>query len=975
MAIIPRTCENKTQVDFLSGLNPPQREAVATTEGPLLILAGAGSGKTRVITNRIAHLITAVKVPPFAIMAVTFTNKAAAEMRSRVSSSLENYELNSSPTVSTFHSFCVRMLRRDGAALAQIRPNFTTTFTIYDDEDQLSIIKSAYKRMGLDDKAIPHRSAMSQISQSKSAKESPQDLYGRASDPRLIRIAAVYEEYEKALRQANALDFDDLLLETVRLLAHDQATRDAWNRRLSYIMIDEYQDTNRSQYDLMRLLSQRHDNICVVGDEDQSIYSWRGADIRNILDFEKDFPNAKTIRLEQNYRSTKNILEAASVVISNNLERKGKWLWTESDEGDQITVYPAQDAENEALFIADTTNKIRRQYPDRKVAVLYRTNSQSRQIEEAMRRYNLKYNVVGGISYYQRAEVKDILAYLKFSLSQTDSIALHRIINTPARGIGKTTVDQAEQFAAENNITLWEAICRMLETNQFGTRAHAAMNAFRHTIEDLADASKSQPLHLALSFVEERTGYRAMLEQDNTPEALARLENLNELMNAAREAVERGETAADFLDHAALVAQTDAIDEQAQITLMTLHNAKGLEFPVVFLAGMEEKLFPHSRSILNEAAMEEERRLCYVGMTRAEKRLILTWARYRRRFGGGEQERSLPSRFLKEIPANLVINMGVPDEDDSDGFPMDDVPTIDLSAERDTVRQEAKRNLYTGKTYNSLENVSEFFKQRGMNVPVRGFGGAAANVPPSTRPPMTAPRPPMSTQPPASLRGPAGTPPRSTVPPQRSAPLSGMAARLANPTSTGRPATQPQTTPRPASTPSQTGSTPPWATPTPASRPASSGSTPPWVTHADTPAPTPTTNIRPATPLVAGMPPRLSALKSTPSPAPSRQGGLFDADPGADTPPWDTASPTFEGPSIQLRSQPIPPPKPRVAMPLAPAPPKRPSQTGTVVEHPKYGRGTIVRREGGGDDAKVLVSFDRHGLKKLVERFAGLKKV
>jgi DNA helicase-2/ATP-dependent DNA helicase PcrA len=843
-------------VDFLSGLNPPQREAVATTEGPLLILAGAGSGKTRVITNRIAHLISANHVPAFSILAVTFTNKAAAEMRARVTANFEGSELTSSPLVSTFHSFCVRLLRRDGDALAQIRPGFTRTFSIYDDEDQLAIIKAAYKRMGLDDKAIPHRTAMSQISQSKSLKESPQDLYGRASDPRMTRIAAVYEEYEKALRQANALDFDDLLLETVRLLAHDQATRDAWNRRIGYMMIDEYQDTNRSQYELMRLLSQRHDNICVVGDEDQSIYSWRGADIRNILDFEKDFPNAKIIRLEQNYRSTKNILEAASVVISNNLERKGKWLWTEADEGDQITIYPAQDAENEALFIADTIRKIRRQYPDRRVAVLYRTNSQSRQIEEAMRRYNLKYNVVGGISYYQRAEVKDILAYLKFAQSQTDSMALHRIINTPARGIGKSTVDQAEQFAAQNNLGLWEAICRLERENQFGTRAHAAIKAFRHVIEDLADAVKSRPLHEALSFIEERTGYRAMLEQDATPEALGRLENLNELMNAAREAVERGETATDFLDHAALVAQTDAIDEQAQITLMTLHNAKGLEFPVVFLAGMEEKLFPHSRSIANEAAMEEERRLCYVGMTRAEKRLILSWARYRRRFGGGEQERSMPSRFLKEIPSNLVINLGVPDDDDvDDDFEIDDThPAVDLMAERDSVRQEARKNLYTGKTYNSLENVSEFFKQRGVNVPVRGFGGPAANVP---------------------------EPPRRPVAPAPSS-----------------------------------------------SRPVA--------------------------------PPR------------AQSGLLFgNAPPAANKPdnrpPWDE-------PVIQLRNQPLPPPKPRAILPSAPAAPKRPSPTGTVVVHPKYGKGTVVRREGDGADAKVVVVFERYGLKKLVEKYAGLTK-
>ena len=546
-------------MDFLSGLNPPQREAVATTEGPLLILAGAGSGKTRVITNRIAHLISANKVPPFSIMAVTFTNKAAGEMRARVTSHLEGLELSSTPLVSTFHSFCVRLLRRDGDALAQIRPGFTRTFSIYDDEDQLSIIKSAYKRMGLDGQSdsAPDRD-VADSSQSKSLKESPQDLYGRASDPRITRIAAVYEEYEKALRQANALDFDDLLLETVRLLAHDQPTRDAWNRRLSYVMIDEYQDTNRSQYELMRLLSQRHDNICVVGDEDQSIYSWRGADIRNILDFEKDFPNAKTIRLEQNYRSTKNILEAASVVISNNVERKGKWLWTESDEGDQITVYPAQDAENEALFIADTIKKILRQYPTRKIAVLYRTNSQSRQIEEAMRRYNLKYNVVGGISYYQRAEVKDILAYLKFAQTQTDSIALNRIINTPARGIGKTTMDQAEQYAAQNGLSLWDATMKLFDENQFGTRAHSAINSSALLWKIFAEAVKSEPLHQALSYIEERTGYRAMLEQEGSPESLARLENLNELMNAAREAVERGETASDFLDHAALVAQTDA---------------------------------------------------------------------------------------------------------------------------------------------------------------------------------------------------------------------------------------------------------------------------------------------------------------------------------------------------------------------------------------------------------------------------------
>jgi len=792
-------------VDFLSGLNPQQREAVAATEGPVLILAGAGSGKTRVITHRISHLVSALHVPPQAILAVTFTNKAAGEMRARVTSLLEEMQLPTAPLISTFHSFCVRLLRRDGDALASIRPGFTRTFSIYDDEEQLTIVKAAYKRMGLDEKAMPYRATLSQISQAKSVKKTPQDMYGESADPRVTKVAAVYEDYEKALHQANALDFDDLLLESVRLLYHDADTRDAWNRRLGYMMIDEYQDTNRSQYELMRLLTQRHDNVCVVGDEDQSIYSWRGADIRNILDFEKDFPGAKIIRLEQNYRSTKNILEAASVVVANNKERKGKWLWTDADEGDMVSVYPAYDAENEALFIADSIDKTLRQHPDRRVAVLYRTNAQSRQIEEALRRYNRKYNVVGGISYYQRAEVKDVIAYLKLAQAPQDSISLQRIVNVPARGIGRTTVEQAEKFAAENGLGLWDAIGRMLEENQFGTRAHSAMAVFRNIIDDLTGAVATRPLNEALKFIEDRTGYRKMLEQENTPESQTRIENLNELMNAAAEAVERGETVRDFLDHAALVAQSDALDEASQITLMTIHNAKGLEFPVVFMAGMEDGLFPHSRSLLSESAMEEERRLCYVGMTRAEKRLIMTWAKYRRRFGGGEQERTMASRFLKEVPSNLVISLGVEE---------DDVPQVDLSAERWHVRQDARRNLYTGKAINSVENVAQFFKERGVNVPVR-----PAPIPPPAVP---------------------------------------------------KPVAKPVAPPRPAA-----------------------------------------------------------------------QGGLFGG-----------------------------PPQPAKVTP----PVKTASRTGTVVEHPKYGTGTIVKREGEGDDAKIVVVFQRYGMKKLVEKYAGLKK-
>ena len=789
-------------MDFLAGLNPQQREAVAATDGPLLILAGAGSGKTRVITHRIAHLVSARHVPPSAVLAVTFTNKAAAEMRSRVASLLSGENVTGSPNLATFHSFCVRLLRRDGDPLAEIRPGFTRQFSIYDDEDQIALLKAAYKRLGLDDKAMPYRASLSAISQAKSSKQRPDDLAAKAKDPVSQRVAVLFEEYEKGLRQANALDFDDLLLEAVRLLAHDAATREACNRRLSYVMVDEYQDTNRTQYELMRLLTRGHDNVCVVGDEDQSIYSWRGADIRNILDFERDYPRAKTIRLEQNYRSTKNILEAAGAVVANNKERKGKWLWTDSGEGDQLTLYTAYDSENEALYIADTTEKILRQHPDWRVAVLYRTNSQSRQIEEALRRYGRKYLVVGGFSYYQRAEVKDILAYLKLAFSLTDSLSLLRIVNTPARGIGRTIMEQIEQYALENNLTLWNAIGAVLESGKLATRAHAAMAAFKSVVEDLVDAVARLPLNEALKFIEERTGYRPMLEKENTTEAQSRLENLEELANAAAEAVERGESITEFLDHTALVADSDSLEEGAQVTLLTLHNAKGLEFPVVFLAGMEERLFPHIRSITSESALEEERRLCYVGMTRAEKRLILTWARFRRRFGSGEQERTMASRFLKEVPPQLLLKLGA-DEDSG-------IPQVDLSAERAAVQQGARKNLFTGRTYNSMENISQFLKEKGGNAPV---------------------------QRPAQAPPPAAANPRLVVPPRI-----------------------------------------------------------------------------PVAPRTA-VPPRAG------------QGGNQSG-----------------------------------------------ARTGTLVEHPKYGTGTIVRREGEGDDAKVIVSFQRFGLKKLIEKYAGLKR-
>ena len=696
-------------MDFLQGLNPQQREAVTHTDGPLLILAGAGSGKTRVITHRIAHLIRDHGVPPWSILAVTFTNKAAGEMRDRVAALLGEAGRDRQPWISTFHSFCVRLLRRDGDPLASLRPGFTRAFTIYDDGDQLALIKQVYRAVGLDEKFMQHRAALSRISHAKNHKESPQDLYRNSADPKMARLAVVYEKYEGLLRQANALDFDDLLLETVRLLDHDEATRDAYNRRFGYLLIDEYQDTNRSQYDLMRLLTVHHQNVCVVGDEDQSIYGWRGADIRNILDFEKDYPGARVIRLEQNYRSTKNIIESASAVVAHNTERKGKWLWTETGSGDKIGLYQAADAENEALFIADTIDTLLARNPQDNVAVLYRTNFQSRQIEEALRRYGRKYLVVGGFSFYQRAEVKDVLAYLKAAVSPQDSLSVLRILNVPARGIGKTTAEQIERFALERGLSVWDAIGRMLEENLLPARAGAALRAFRSLIERLGKSARDGNPEAALRAILEQSGYRKMLEGDASPEAEGRLENVEELVTAAAEAAARGEDIAGFLDHAALVADADGVDETAPVSLLTIHNAKGLEFPVVFVAGLEENLFPHARSAATPSMIEEERRLCYVGMTRARKRLFLSWARYRRRYGGGPPEPSLPSRFLREVPPHYIEHLN----------PEARAPQVDLFAERHEVREAVKRNTYTGKTYNSLENIAQFFAGRGVAAPRR----------------------------------------------------------------------------------------------------------------------------------------------------------------------------------------------------------------------------------------------------------------
>ena len=787
---------------YLSKLNPQQREAVETASGPVLILAGAGSGKTRVITYRIAHLIDHVGVSPDSILAVTFTNKAASEMASRVES-LVGARTVAKPLISTFHSFCVRLLRRDIETLQIGGKGYRKDFVIYDETDQQSVVKTAMKRLGIDHKQLTPRSVLSQISWAKNHMRDPQEVYLESGDPKTERIAHIYEVYKQELAKSNALDFDDLLLYAVRVLKASGETRERYNRRYRHILVDEYQDTNRPQYELMRMLAGSEHNVCAVGDEDQSIYSWRGADIRNILEFEKDFPDARIVRLEQNYRSTQTILQAASAVVSRNIKRKGKNLWTERLGGAKVGYYEAPDGENEALFAADYIAKYLREGSAEngeapRAAVLYRTNSQSRLLEEAMRRYQLKYHVVGGFSFYERAEIKDLISYLKAIQNPDDSIAMQRVINTPTRGIGKNTTETLERVALETGLSLWGAIGQAISRELLPPRALAALKGFKQLIDDAramylgsflerleetaSPAQEAQPIpeqpadeedlqHAMdfsaemfgdeeatdfsaesfssqvrsgddpedviaeavegfrapgdgastaelLKFLIDRTGYIKQLEEEDTPDALARVENLRELVNAAMDSRDRGETLNEFLDHAALVSDADDYDENSRITLMTLHAAKGLEFPLVFLVGLEEGLFPHSRTLLAPDDIEEERRLCYVGMTRAMDTLVLTNARYRRRYGTDMPEASIPSRFLEEMPPELLQDLGTPrrapsvvahDEGTSTHYSYEDEDQRPQYGQPKTKPQSS----YRGTSYNSIGNIADFFASRG----------------------------------------------------------------------------------------------------------------------------------------------------------------------------------------------------------------------------------------------------------------------
>ena len=635
--------------NFLDSLNPEQRLAAETTEGPILILAGAGTGKTRAITFRMANLIVR-GTPAESILAVTFTNKAAEEMQNRVSDLLLRAGVPTDrPWLSTFHSLCARLLRREAAAAG-----LPSNFSIFDDNDQLAAIKLAINTLGLADDELQPRGVLSQISFAKNHGKTPEAVRAEAFAPEARHTADIYAQYEKILARSEALDFDDLLLRSAKLLRDSTAVREKWQRRFQYVHVDEYQDTNRVQYELLRLLTGPHQNICVVGDEDQSIYRWRGADVSILLSFSRDFPSAKVIRLERNYRSTQTILDAAGAVVKNNPDRLGKTLCAEQPAGPNLRYFEARDAQAEAEFVAEELQKLLDDDSDQTCAVEYRTNFQSRAFEEAFRRRGVRYKLVGGFSFYKRAEVQDALAYVRLAMHPDDDIAFLRVLNVPPRGIGKTSVEALRDTARKNSSSLWTAMEDFVTATAAG-RAVAPLRAFMELIARIQAALNEKEPADFVRFVFDETGYMAMLKDRNSPEDVARIENLQELARAVAESTDAGESFSDFLNAAALVSDADSFEGKPGVTLITLHSTKGLEFDHVFLTGMEEGICPHGRASSEEKSVEEERRLVYVGMTRAKKTLTLTRAVYRRVFGNEQQLRaSEPSRFLAEIPSELV---------------------------------------------------------------------------------------------------------------------------------------------------------------------------------------------------------------------------------------------------------------------------------------------------------------------------------
>ncbi len=635
----------------LTMLNPQQRLAAETLEGPVLILAGAGSGKTRALTCRVANLLDH-GVPAWNILALTFTNKAAKEMKERIAS-LVGEDAAGDAWISTFHSTCARMLRRDIEKLG-----YTRSFVIYDDDDQAAALKEILKRINIDEKFLPVKELKAKISDAKNKLMGPDEWFSESEkDYRCQLIHNVFLEYETRLKANNALDFDDLLVKTLELLAEHPPVLESYRRRFKYVMVDEYQDTNYAQYMMIKLLTDESRNLCVVGDDDQSIYGWRGADIRNILDFEKDYPDATVIKLEQNYRSTANILDAANQVIAHNTGRKEKRLWTQASEGEPIRMYVGGDDRDEAAWVADRLKQLSRKgegYGN--AAVLYRNNTQSRVIEEILMRSGIPYKIFGGLKFYDRKEVRDVIAYLRVIVNPADDISVRRIINVPKRAIGDATVQELINHARENDMPLYSALSDLPES--LSVRPRKCVSDFFALMTMLMAMKESMPLQEFVPMLVEQTGLKSQYEPATTDEARSRVENIQELLNAVAEYCQVNENATleDYLENVTLITDMDREDDRGRgyVTLMTMHSAKGLEFPNVFLVGLEEGVFPSGRSLMEEEKMEEERRLCYVGITRAQKRLFLSRARQRMLYN--QINHNPPSRFLSEIPERLITD-------------------------------------------------------------------------------------------------------------------------------------------------------------------------------------------------------------------------------------------------------------------------------------------------------------------------------
>jgi len=650
----------------LTDLNPMQREAVEHREGPLLILAGAGSGKTRVLTYRIAHLI-AQGVEPSEILAITFTNKAAKEMRERVTTLLGSE--GNGLWVTTFHSACVRILRREIDRL----PGYTKNFVIYDTGDQQSLLKACLKELDYDDKKFPVRGVAAVISDAKNKLLDPEEFSYKAASYFEQKVVDIYRAYQKRLKSNNALDFDDIIMLTVQLFQQNEPVYRYYQDKFRYIMVDEYQDTNHAQYMLVKLLASQYRNLCVVGDDDQSVYGWRGADIQNILDFERDYPEAKVIKLEQNYRSTQKILNAANAVVSNNESRKEKSLWTENSEGQSVVCYVGSDERDEASYVVNRIQRLHelegRPYND--FAILYRTNAQSRALEERLMKASTPYRVFSGLKFYQRMEIKDILAYLQVLYNPADQVSFARVLNVPKRGLGDSTLQKILEYADEQGMPVLDAILEAEYIPDLSTRAKKPLIAFAHTMQGLVDFARESSVTDLVERILDKTGYKAILEADDTPEAETRLENLLEFLsvtaeydakaaqNELNDGVEETETVAGlsgFLEQVSLVADIDDLDQAEQaVALMTMHSAKGLEFPVVFVVGMEDGIFPSSRSLIEPIVLEEERRLCYVAITRAREKLYLCNTEMRMLYG--KTQYNQPSRFLMEIPSDLLTEI------------------------------------------------------------------------------------------------------------------------------------------------------------------------------------------------------------------------------------------------------------------------------------------------------------------------------